>query len=275
MTLWCTAPSELSLSRSEIVIWRAWLGGGPSLVRDLEGTLSRDEKSRASRFHSSHDRDRFIVARGILRELLGGYLNARPGELCFRYGSQGKPSLEVGNSYPPISFNISHTQDIAAYAFAFGQIGVDVERFRTDFDIVEIADRFFSATELKELSALPPDLKREAFFLCWTRKEAYIKARGEGLQIELGTFSVALTPGCPARFTSGVDPIWQIDSFLTVEQCPSAVVYQGPPCAIRYFTHRSLEEAARRDHVRLTNVSNPPESFDLLLPAAGRIHLFL
>ncbi len=239
-TLWSTAPTELTLSQNEIAIWRAWLNCDPAFVRELKATLSHDEQSRESRFHFSRDRDRFIVARGILRELLGGYLNVPPGELRLRYGPQGKPALESGNSYAPISFNMSHTHDLAVFAFTSRrQIGVDVERFRTDSDIEEIADRYFSEAERRQLSALPANLKAEAFFLCWTCKEAYIKAREGGLHIELKSFDVTLTPGCAASFTRGVDPSWQIDTFSAAEQCPSAVVYEGPPCTIRFFTHRS------------------------------------
>jgi 4'-phosphopantetheinyl transferase len=240
-TLWLAPPAELGLSQAEIAIWRASLNCHPLAVSDFAATLTPDEKSRAASFRSPRDRDHFIVGRGILRELLGGYLRISPSEVRFGYGPRGKPALQASESISKIGFNMSHSADTAVYAFSSGrQVGVDVEQVRKDFEADEIANRYFSEAELNELSMLPPRLRTLAFFLCWTRKEAYIKARGEGLHIELKSFDVTLTPGRQASFVRGVDSAWQVASFFVADDCPSALVYDGLECEVRYFTHQSF-----------------------------------
>ena len=150
---------------------------GATVLEKLEASLSPDERSRADRFHFPHDRYRFIAGRGILRALLGAYLDRDPKDLVFRYGPQGKPSLETNEDDHSVSFNLSHKQGLAVYAFARGRrLGIDLESISTAFPGEEIATRFFSPRELEELLALPPEARAEGFFLAWTRKEAYIKA---------------------------------------------------------------------------------------------------
>jgi 4'-phosphopantetheinyl transferase len=236
-TDWDAAPPEFSLPDNEMAIWRAALDCELAALRNLEATLSPDEISRADRFHFPRDRARFVAGRGILRVLLGAYLKREPQSLSFKYGPQGKPKLEQnqGNS---LHFNLSHKEGLGAYAFARQrQLGIDVEAIASDFPGEDIARRFFSSRELQELVALSPELRAEAFFLAWTRKEAYIKAQGQGLHIRLDSFDVTLTPGEPARFLRGITPEWQIFTFWAGVTHPGALVCDGAsPAVLRLFS---------------------------------------
>src|SRR5439155_2208354 len=135
----------------------------------------------------------FLISHGMLRMLLGSYLSIAPQEVCFQCGSHGKPELDCATVQSTLSFNISHTDGLALCAFSSRfRIGVDVEKVRTDFNTAEIAERFFSLAEREALRGLPAQEQHEAFFRCWTRKEAYIKALGEGLSHPLHQFDVSL-----------------------------------------------------------------------------------
>ena len=196
---WRDPPETLVLGGDEVQVWRAALDQTPSEIQRFLRTLAADEPARAKRFYFDRDRNHFIVARGVLRAILGGYLNQAPECISFGYSSHGKPALAGEPDRNTIRFNVSHSQGIALFAVTRGrEVGVDLERIRSDVEVAEIAERFFSQRELATLRALPTGAQREAFFRCWTRKEAYIKARGEGLSLPLDQFDVSLAPGEPA-----------------------------------------------------------------------------
>ena len=192
-----------SLRDKEIHIWILRLDELSFKVHQLAGLISQEERRRASRFHFDSDRNRFILCRGILRRLLGGYLGVPPERLYFSYGAHGKPVLRNDLNTQLINFNISHSGEIGLFAFTHGrEIGVDIEQLRylTDMDLV--ARHFFAESERDLLGTLPQSQKTEAFFNCWVRKEAFIKATGSGLAWPLNGFEVSLSPGEPARFLS-------------------------------------------------------------------------
>src|SRR5271166_2742107 len=225
------AVGDLGLGADEIHVWRASLNLAPTVLRNFEATLAADENSRADRFVFPGDRDSFVAARGILRELLGRYLKRSPSEIGFSYGRRGKPAYRARSIESPIDFNLSHSHGRAVYAIARGrQLGVDVEMVRPTVAGEGIAERFFSERECAELRALPPPSQAPAFFNCWTRKEAYIKARGDGLEIPLNSFDVTLAPGAPEHFLRGVDSRWHLVAFVAYEDYPAALVYDGAPC---------------------------------------------
>jgi 4'-phosphopantetheinyl transferase len=202
-SLWCPPPERLTLDSSTVHAWRASLDQSPSQVNRLQDALTVDERSRAGRFYFRLDREHFVVARGILRTILGRYLNRAPASLSFTYGFHGKPSLASEPGAEAIRFNISHSYGTAIYVVTRGrQIGVDLELIRDGLKVEQIAERFFSRREISRLYALPAEHRKRAFFLCWTRKEAYIKARGEGLSLPLDQFEVSLVPGEPAALVS-------------------------------------------------------------------------
>jgi 4'-phosphopantetheinyl transferase len=187
------------LAADEIHLWRQNLARGTLEIEAFRRLLSPDELERAGRFRFDADCDDFIVSRGTLRTLLGAYLDLPPQELRFTYSQYGRPILMVGSAANGLDFNVSHSGGMMLLAFARGRrIGIDVERVRRDFATTEIAERFFSLAERAALRQLSQEQRHEAFFLCWTRKEAFIKALGEGLSHPLDQFDVSLAPGQPA-----------------------------------------------------------------------------
>jgi 4'-phosphopantetheinyl transferase len=180
--------------------------------------LSDDERERAARFRFDRDRNRFVVCRGNLRELLGERLGVAPADVEFGYGANGKPETRG------VEFNVSHSDSRALIAISRARVvGVDLERMNRAFMHEQIPERFFSPGEVRALRALPEAEQVEAFFHCWTRKEAYVKARGVGLSLALDSFDVSLAPGEPARFLRGVEG-WEIESVNAGEGYAAAVV---------------------------------------------------
>jgi 4'-phosphopantetheinyl transferase len=222
---------------NEIHVWQAGLDREAAELGQLEATLSPDETARADRFHFANDRSRFVAARGLLRELLGAYLQQSPAGLEFSYGQHGKPALSGTSASGELCFNLSHSSGLAVYAIARSRtLGIDVEHLRADSAGEDIARRYFSGREVSDLQTLAADERVEGFFRCWTRKEAYLKATGMGLQIPLDSFSVSLLPGQPAEFLGGVDPRWHLAAHQPAADYASAVVYDGAPCSIQYFS---------------------------------------
>jgi 4'-phosphopantetheinyl transferase len=196
---WSRPPAGLTLGDDEVHVWRARVDLEPAQLARLREFLTPDELNRAARFHFSRDRERFIAGRGVLRALLGRYLNVPPDAHRFRYNPYGKPELASEQGAVPLCFNISHARGLALLAVARNRaVGVDLEYVRAEMAVMDIADRFFSAREVTTLRALPVEQWPAAFFACWTRKEAHIKAHGEGLSLPLDSFDVSLTPGEPA-----------------------------------------------------------------------------
>jgi 4'-phosphopantetheinyl transferase len=176
------------------------LDQNPDRIADLNEILSPDERHRAARFHFAKDRNQFIEARAALRLLLSRYLELSPRELTFSFGSHGKPALAQELSNNGLRFNLSRRHGLALIAFTCDrEIGVDVELIRADLSLFEVAEVSFSENELATWRTLPTSLQVQGFYNCWTRKEAYIKARGEGLSFPLKQFDVSLAPGEPAR----------------------------------------------------------------------------
>src|ERR1700722_4360168 len=239
-SLWCPLAEQLTLDRRAVHVWRACLDQGPSQVDRFRPTLAADERLRAERFYFVRDRERYIIARGILRTILGRYLNRAPESLAFSYGFHGKPALISESSVETIRFNISHSHGTALFAVTrAGEIGVDLELMREDIEVEQLADRFFSRQESEVLCALPSELRRRAFFHCWTRKEAYIKARGEGLSLPLDRFDVSLIPGTPAallntRPESNEALRWSLQDLTVTSGYVAALAVKGRGCSLSY-----------------------------------------
>jgi 4'-phosphopantetheinyl transferase len=234
---WRQPPENLRMPEGQVHVWRASLELPPAALESLWKTLSADEQERANRYRFARDRNWFIARRGRLRLNLGRYLELEPASLQFSYSPYGKPSLqpEVAEQF---CFNISHSQGLALFAFArHVAIGVDIEHLRADYNHLELAERFFSAKERAELSALPLEIHPNAFFLCWTRKEAFIKAHGEGLSLPLDQFDVSLAPGEPARVVATRAGLESPDqwSLFNLDPAPgylAALAVQGQGCEL-------------------------------------------
>jgi 4'-phosphopantetheinyl transferase len=203
---WRAAPTGLPAAAGEVHVWRAGLNLPRQRFEQLAASLSADERQRAARFWFEKDRRRYIAARGILRELVGGYLGLEPAAVQFVYGQRGKPALRPEAGLPGLRFNLAHSSALALYAFALDrEVGVDLEHVCPEIALEQLARRFFSPRENAVLRALPPACLTQTFFAGWTRKEAYLKARGDGLSFPLGSFEVSLAPGRPAELLSVYD----------------------------------------------------------------------
>lgn len=171
-----------------------------------EALLSGAERDRASRFAFDSDRRRFTVARAGLRTLLAARLGVTADAVELTHAKNGKPALANAQAGSGLRFNLSHSGDVAAYAFSTGkEIGIDVEGIREIANADNIAARFFSAREIESYDTLAPIDKPLGFLNCWTRKEAFIKALGDGLSYPLDTFDVSLRPDEPAEILRVAD----------------------------------------------------------------------
>ena len=218
-------PRDLSIIQREedreVLIWIAELDSiAESRLVQLSDLLSHDENQRASRFRFERDRRRFVACRGMLREILATYLEMEPKTIDFSYGAHGKPYLKAptGSVLRSTSFNVSHSAGWAIYALSTSEVGVDLEVIRPVPEMDALVERYFSVSERNAFASIASDLRLKAFFSCWTRKEAYVKACGDGLLIPLDEFDVSLDPSLPARLisargVSGDELNWALHSF--------------------------------------------------------------
>jgi len=219
------------LPENEVQLWRVDLESIGADEARWQKLLSSDEAMRASRFHFANDRQRFVAARALLRTILASYLTTDPIELVFTYSKREKPSLGPAHAGSGITFNVSHSGGIALYAFTRQrELGVDVEQIRRDFEVEAIARRFFSPSEQEQLAKLPAAERMEAFFRCWTRKEAYIKATGDGLSLPLSQFDVSLAPGDKNALVATRPDESEAGSWL-LQEVPAGPGYVAALCA--------------------------------------------
>jgi 4'-phosphopantetheinyl transferase len=226
-----------ALADGEVHVWLAHLPAARGSLEQFEKVLSSDERARGKKFHFLKHRERWQMTRGILRLLLAHYLEADANEIVFDYGPHGKPQLK----HPALStlhFNTSHSGDYAAFAMTrAGDVGVDIERVQEDMPRCdEIAGRYFAPGEQQQLFALPESERARGFFTLWTRKEAFVKARGTGLFSGLDQFEVALDE---PRLLSvmGADsgsPNWSMAALPPVPDYAGAMVVCASSCATRF-----------------------------------------
>jgi 4'-phosphopantetheinyl transferase len=226
---WNDPPENWRSNGADIHVWAAALDIPPGQISSYESTLCLSERERAERYHFERDRNRFIVGRGVLRAVLGSYLGVEPAQLSFDYGARGKPVLTDLPDRRTLHFNVSHSDGLALVAVtSVCAVGIDVERIRSMDDAEELAVRFFSPREVAELKALPRDRHALAFFNLWTRKEACLKATGEGITELLGQIEVSFVPGEPARVVSigGIPQAaagWTVDELNPASQFKAAI----------------------------------------------------
>ena len=229
-----------TLNANEVHVWRIPLAVEDAVVQSCRELLSQDEIQRADRFYFKRDRDRFTAARAALRRILSEYEKVAPEDLVFSYAEKGKPELAPAFSASGTRFNLSHSKDFALLAVARGlTLGIDIEFINPEFAGDDIATRFFSQGEVRTLRAVPHKEQTEAFFQCWTRKEAYIKALGDGLSLPLDSFEVAFGPGIQAallwtRNTSHEISAWSLYNIQAPQEYAAALVAQGKDHILRY-----------------------------------------
>lgn len=220
-----------------VEVWRLVLDADAGVLSRHRRSLSSDELARADRFLVERPRRELILTRGVLRCLLAERLGARPEDLRFEYGPDGKPALVGGG----VSFNVSHSHGGALIALAAqGTLGVDLERVSRDLDHEQIAERYFSVPERRALRALPPAERPAAFFRCWTRKEAWLKAKGTGLRLPLADFDVSLGPDEPARllatrFDDEEAARWSLVDIEAGEDFAAALAWLGEAPVVELF----------------------------------------
>lgn len=213
---------KLYLFDNEVHVWCALCVQERSHIDELALALSGNEHLTAKQYFFQKDQEHFVIAHGILRKMLGKYLNIQTNQVKFYYGANGKPLVKEMVDGKSLSFNMSYSQGLILYAFTWDRrIGVDIEHISPMSDAEEISQRFFSHHENISLRTIPKSERLEAFYNCWTRKEAFLKATGEGLSRSLDSFDVSLVPGEPAQliYVKG-DPLeasrWSLWSLITV-----------------------------------------------------------
>lgn len=227
--LWEPLLEPPALGADDVHVWAAALDGPAAEDADSWATMSADEQARALRFRFERDRRHYVAARSRLRKLLASYTGRPPAELQFAYGAYGKPALREGGP----AFNLSHSRGLALIAVSLAPaVGVDVEFCRADFASLPVARQFFSAAEVAAWCRLPQTAQVEAFFRCWTRKEAFVKALGEGLSYPLKDFEVSLAPGEPAALLRvRSDPAavqrWQLTELTPARGYAAALAVAG------------------------------------------------
>jgi 4'-phosphopantetheinyl transferase len=235
------AQGKAALRAGEVHVWRVDLAAHGDAAGGLAGALDDEERARAQRFYFERDRRRFAASHAILRDILRRYLGISAGEVRFTLDRYGKPSLAGEGERGDLRFNMSHSGELALYAVAAGRdVGVDVEYTEREFDFDAIAERFFSVAEAAEIRALAAGQRAQAFFNCWTRKEAYIKARGLGLFLELDSFSVstvALTHGeaVAVRLPPDAEGRWSVVNVDAGRGYAAAVAAEGAHPRVAFF----------------------------------------
>lgn len=236
---------EFRIAANCVDIWTVPLKTSGAVLEGLKQSLSRDERERALRFYAEKHRDSFAVGRGILRAILGSYISSRPEALIFHYGSKGKPYLK---NHSGVQFNLGHSGHRAVYAIASDELGVDIELVKPLTDWEKISERFFSRREVEELKMLDPALQTAGFFACWTRKEAYIKATGEGLAAGLNKFYAGAKPSDSEGVIEieedqdGRAPQWYFKDLRLGDQYAGAVVTRLSTYHIRTFNFERTED---------------------------------
>jgi 4'-phosphopantetheinyl transferase len=236
---WAFPPAVIRLEAGQTHVWCAAMSAFEQQLDRLSNLLSGMEKKRAARFRFGKDRNRYIIRHGILRLLLSRYLDCAPGDVEFRYGPKGKPEIRDGSA--GFHFNDSHSENLALYALTrVCPIGADVELVRPIPGFEKIAARYFSRREAGIMRALPLEKRMEAFYACWTRKEAFLKATGEGIGYQLADVEVTLAPGDEAEVLrvpgeSQAAAGWKLQAFSPAPGYLGAIALQGAIDSVCYW----------------------------------------
>ncbi len=201
--------NSISLKKDKVDIWCVSLDMGEDSFHILYGFLSKEERQKADSLQFPFVREKYVTSRGLLRGILALYVHTEPGDLQFSYGVYGKPGIPHTCDGLEITFNMSHSNGLALYGVGLGlALGVDIEKIRENMAFLDISKRFFSENEYDAIKKLPSAQIKEGFFNCWTRKEAYVKAKGVTLASLIGRFEVSLAPGAPAEMLAHeADPL--------------------------------------------------------------------
>ena len=243
-TKWHHAVPGQLISSSDVHIWRMLLDEHSSHIESIKRNLSTDELLRAEKFYFEKDQNRFIMARGILRIILAGYLGMKPHEIRFEYTPFGKPQVAEKNDNESIHFNLSQSENVVLYAITLNRnIGIDVERIKDSIDVVQVANRFFSPGEINALKRCNRENLAEIFFQYWTRKEALIKAMGKGVSFPLEQIDVTLINGktlSPIKIITSIndDSDWHIQDLFPAAGYKAAIAVEKRDLDISYWDYK-------------------------------------
>ena len=238
------SPGSLSLYGPEVHVWKVELDHSAGHLEQHWNILSADEQAKANGFHFEIHRSQFVAGRALLRILVSCYLQIQPQLLVFEYGLYGKPTLIPEQSQGGIQFNLTHSDALVLYAFtAAREIGIDIERVQLVPDMDQVAARSFSRLEYKTWAKLPDSEKGKAFFRCWTRKEAFVKAIGNGIQYPLDKFDVTLLPGHLPKLTRVESDPLAVDrwSYMDLPEIPgyaSALISEGHDWCLECYEYQ-------------------------------------
>jgi 4'-phosphopantetheinyl transferase len=241
---WVRGPLVPRIDANESHLWKIDLRC--ETTTEMNASLSSDEHDRAARFHFEKDRQRFRIAHASLRMILGRYLDVAPALLAFAQTEYGKPFL-INPEAAGFHFNLSHSEDLALVSVTMDrEVGVDIEFMRSNSATIDVAEHFFSVAEVYTLTGLDPSHRTQGFFNCWTRKEAYIKARGEGLSLALDSFDVSLAPDVPvALLQTRFDPSdvsrWSLHELFPAPNYAAAIAVERSASSLS-FRHFALAE---------------------------------
>jgi 4'-phosphopantetheinyl transferase len=241
---WIDPPPALELAPGNIHLWRSTEDIDPAQFAELAKSLSPEEHRRAEQYRFEPDRKRFVLCRGVLRDLLGRYLGCTAQSVRFARGPNGKPELDAAYHDSSLDFNLSHTKGMCLIGFAVGHpIGVDVEAIDPKRDWAMLGRRFLHPHEWEMISGLPIAHRAAAFYTCWTCKEAYLKASGEGLTRGLTTFEVILKEDTqPVQLVDAaarpMDTAWWLQSLNVAPQIAAAVASPRRPDQLQTFQYR-------------------------------------
>jgi 4'-phosphopantetheinyl transferase len=235
MTTWPAAPAELPALEGTVHVWAVRLDDASVDILQGRELLSPDERERAARFHFDLHRRRYLIAHIALHEILSRYLQLDPAWLYFELGANGKPKLPAAMAPQAIEFNLSHSHEMALIAVnRVGAIGVDIEYVKPDFKFQEIAERFFTAREVAAMRGLPTELQRQAFFKCWTSKEAFLKAKGTGLSGKLDEVEITLADHECVQIRANV-PGWSLTELNPIDTYQAALVVTGEALPTHHY----------------------------------------
>jgi len=231
-----TLPTQ-PLPDSDLHVWCASLNVSLEEQSYYLSLLSKDEISRAGRFYFERDRNHFIAGRGLLRSFLGSYLNLEPDRIEFVYGRHGKPALKSVGQNKTLEFNLSHSKDLALYAFSWNRkVGIDIEYMIPMADMDDFAEKYFASSESEYINSLSGKQKNEAFFKTWTCKEAFLKANGSGLTVPINQVEISFEADGVALTSIGSDkeqsPRWRLELLNPIPGYKAAVAIDGHDCQI-------------------------------------------
>jgi len=236
---WTESPTHPELPLGQLHVWRVHLVNLRPRACEFWSFLSSVERARAERFAFENDRQDYIVARGTLRLLLSRYLETEPSSVAILTAATGKPFAAESCNHQGFTFNLSHSHGLCLIAVGRGlELGVDVEKIRDDLPFMELAERYFAPAEIDTLKALEPRLRVLGFWLVWTRKEAYLKARGSGLSIPLDTFTVTASPVDLPNLVSEDAGRWTLFHLQPDEEFVGALVVEKPVPAVTHWAFK-------------------------------------